>query len=78
MNCEEARILVHALADGELDAGHAREVEAHVAQCAACAAALAAAREVKERLRAAPLGFAVPASLSATRRLRSGASMSRQ
>ena len=65
MTCEEARILVHALADGELDAGHAREVEAHVAQCEACAAELAAAREMKQALRAAPLGFAVPASLSA-------------
>ncbi|HET9619288.1 MAG TPA: anti-sigma factor [Pseudolabrys sp.] len=65
MNCEEARILVHALADGELDAGHAREVEAHVAQCDGCAAELAAAREMTQALRAVPLGFAVPASLSA-------------
>lgn len=65
MNCEEARILVHALADGELDAGHAREVETHVAQCKDCAAELAAAREMTQALRAAPLGFAVPASLSA-------------
>ncbi|MGN6572855.1 MAG: anti-sigma factor family protein, partial [Pseudolabrys sp.] len=48
MTCEEARILVHALADGELDAGHAREVEAHVAQCKDCAAELAAAREMKQ------------------------------
>jgi len=65
MTCEEALVLVHALADGELDAGHARDVEAHVAQCPRCAAALAAAREMKERLRAAPLDFAVPASLRA-------------
>ena len=65
MTCEETRVLVHALADGELDAGHAREVEAHVAQCAACAAELAAAREMKQALRAQPLGFAVPASLGA-------------
>src|SRR3569623_3730483 len=65
MNCEEARILVHALADGELDAGHAREVETHVAQCKDCAAELAAAREMTQALRATPLGFAVPASLTA-------------
>ena len=65
MNCEEARILVHALADGELDAGHAREVEAHVAQCDGCAAELAAARAMTQALRAVPLGFAMPASLSA-------------
>jgi anti-sigma factor RsiW len=65
MTCEEARILVHALADGELDAGHAREIEAHVAQCDGCAAELAAAREMTQALRAAPLGFTLPASLSA-------------
>jgi len=65
MTCEEARILVHALADGELDAGHAREVEAHVAQCADCAAELAAARDMKQALRSAPLGFDAPASLRA-------------
>ena len=27
MNCAECEILLHALIDGELDAGHAREVE---------------------------------------------------
>ena len=65
MTCEEARVLVHALADGELDAGHARDVEAHVAQCAACATELAAARAMKQALRAQPLAFDVPASLRA-------------
>ena len=34
MNCDEANILLHALIDGELDAGHAREVETHIAGCA--------------------------------------------
>ena len=38
MTCDEAEILLHALIDGELDAGHAREVEAHLATCAKCAA----------------------------------------
>ncbi|MFX4864962.1 zf-HC2 domain-containing protein, partial [Acinetobacter baumannii] len=28
MTCEEAEILLHALIDGELDASHAREIEA--------------------------------------------------
>ena len=32
---------MHALLDGELDAGHAREVEAHLDTCARCAAQLA-------------------------------------
>jgi len=27
MTCDEARVLLHALLDGELDAGHAREVD---------------------------------------------------
>jgi anti-sigma factor RsiW len=30
MTCAESEILIHALLDGELDAGHAREVEAHL------------------------------------------------
>ena len=34
MNCDEASILMHALIDGELDAGHARELETHIASCA--------------------------------------------
>ena len=42
MTCDEAEVLIHALIDGELDAGHARDVEAHVAGCARCAAQLAA------------------------------------
>ena len=41
MTCEETRILLHALIDGELDAGHAREVEAHVASCPALRRAIA-------------------------------------
>lgn len=42
MNCAECEILLHALLDGELDAGHARDVEAHVADCPACAEKLKA------------------------------------
>ena len=37
MNCAESEVLIHALIDGELDAGHAREVEAHAATCRECA-----------------------------------------
>jgi anti-sigma factor RsiW len=65
MNCEDASVLVHALADGELDAGHAREVETHAASCRACAAELAAAREMKKLLAHTELGFSPPASLRA-------------
>lgn len=63
MTCDEARLLVHALVDGELDAGHARDVEAHVAGCAACAAELASCRELKQAMAAAELRYTAPASL---------------
>ncbi len=63
MTCEEARILLHALIDGELDAGHAREVEAHIAGCAACAAELAAYREMSSRIADADLRYRAPAQL---------------
>ena len=63
MTCDEAEILLHALIDGELDAGHAREVEAHIASCASCAAKLAAYRQMSQRVAAADLRFTAPASL---------------
>src|ERR1700761_6865229 len=65
MTCEEAEVLLHALIDGELDAGHAREVEAHVATCARCAAQLAAFRDLQRSLRGAELGHAAPVTLRA-------------
>lgn len=65
MTCDEARILLHALLDGELDAGHAREVEAHIASCPACAAELAAQREMQRMLADTNLRYAAPAALRA-------------
>src|ERR1700761_2923675 len=47
MTCDEAEVLLNALLDGELDAGHAREVEQHVATCARCTATLAAYRQMR-------------------------------
>jgi anti-sigma factor RsiW len=63
MNCAECEILLHALIDGELDAGHAREVEAHVAQCSGCAEKLKAFRAMRDALAAADLKETAPASL---------------
>jgi anti-sigma factor RsiW len=60
MTSDEAKILLHALIDGELDAGHAREVEDHIAGCAACAAELAAYREMSKTIAAADLRYAAP------------------
>jgi anti-sigma factor RsiW len=63
MICTETEILLHALLDGELDAGHAREVEAHVANCPRCAAQLRAYRELQQAMPAAQLHFTAPMSL---------------
>jgi len=58
MKCDEAEILLQALIDGELDAGHAREVEAHVATCAKCGALLTDYREMSKAVaNAGALGF---------------------
>jgi anti-sigma factor RsiW len=60
MTCDEAEILIHALIDGELDAGHAREVEAHVAQCPRCAASLAAYRQMSQAIASAEAALPKP------------------
>ena len=63
MTCDEAEILLHALMDGELDAGHAREVEDHLAGCARCAAQLASYREMSNSVARAGLGYTAPPTL---------------
>jgi anti-sigma factor RsiW len=63
MTCEEAEILLHAQIDGELDAGHAREVEQHIANCLQCAAQLAAYREMSEVISGADLRYTAPPEL---------------
>ena len=63
MTCAETEILLHALLDGELDAGHAREVETHLEICPRCAAQLRAYRELQQAMPAGQLRFAAPMSL---------------
>ena len=63
MTCDEAEILLHALIDGELDAGHAREVEDHIAGCPRCAAQLAAYREMSKAVAGADLRYTAPPAL---------------
>jgi anti-sigma factor RsiW len=63
MTCDDAEILLHALIDGELDAGHARDVEGHVATCAACAEKLKAFRAMRATLAEANLKETAPADL---------------
>src|SRR4051812_42907392 len=63
MTCDEAEILLHALLDGELDAGHAREVENHIAGCPRCAAQWRAFREIRTAVSEANPRYAAPPAL---------------
>ena len=63
MTCAESEILLHALLDGELDAGHARDVETQLEGCPRCAAQLRGYRELQQAMPAAQLRFAAPMSL---------------
>lgn len=64
LRCEEARLLLQAELDGELDAAGAAPLAAHVAGCAACARERAALAALSLRLRALPR-HAAPARLQA-------------
>jgi anti-sigma factor RsiW len=66
MKCEESEILLHALIDGELDAGHAREVEAHLVGCPDCAMRLQQFHELRKLMSPADLRYAAPAALRAS------------
>ena len=58
MTCDEAEILIHALIDNELDASHAREVEAHISTCPRYTAELAACRRLCEVMTMTELRYA--------------------
>jgi anti-sigma factor RsiW len=63
MNCAQCEVMLHALIDGELDAGHAIDVESHVASCAGCAEKLSAFRAMRASMARAELKESAPASL---------------
>ena len=63
MTCDEAEILIHALIDGELDAGNTRAVEEHVAGCPRCAAQLESYREMSKMIADADLRYKAPLEL---------------
>jgi anti-sigma factor RsiW len=62
--CPDKELLLHAFADGELDAGNTLALETHLAACAGCAAELAGIRQVKATLAAARPGFTAPPGLA--------------
>ena len=65
MTCDEAEILLQALIDGELDAGHARDVENHVEGCPRCAAMLKDYREMSLAMADAGVRYTAPPALRA-------------
>jgi len=69
MTCAETEILLHALLDDELDAEHARDVEAHLEGCPRCAAQLAAYREMQQAISASATQLRYTAPMSLRRRI---------
>jgi anti-sigma factor RsiW len=63
MTCDEAKVLVHALLDGELDTARTRDIEIHLATCPGCAAELADFRKMRQVLRNPDLRMAAPDAL---------------
>src|SRR5271169_3624291 len=63
MNCADCEILLHALLDGELDAGHARDVESHLASCPGCTGQLKAFGAMRAAMTAANLKETAPVHL---------------
>jgi anti-sigma factor RsiW len=63
--CPGKENLLNGLIDGELDAVHIAEIEAHIAGCAGCAKAHADLLELRAALRADDVRVTAPASLKA-------------
>ncbi len=63
MNCDETKILLHALIDGELDASHAHVVETHIAGCTDCTAQLREFQEFRKVMSSKQLQYTAPEGL---------------
>jgi len=63
MTCEESGRLLHALVDGELDAGNIHAVEAHLAICPSCAAQRRQHRELHQALAELAPRYEAPVAL---------------
>jgi len=63
MNCPQARPLIEAYADGELDAAAILELEKHIHDCPACALAWRNAQNLKKSLKQDSLFFTAPTEL---------------
>jgi anti-sigma factor RsiW len=63
VTCDEARILLHAQLDGELDAARDFELTRHIEGCADCTREFEAMRALRSRLKSGEFHFAAPAGL---------------
>jgi anti-sigma factor RsiW len=63
--CPDKELLLHGLLDGELDAANTLSCEAHLRECAGCAAEFARLQALRSRLRAPGVAFEAPAALRA-------------
>lgn len=63
MNCADARALLHAYIDGELDVARSFELERHLAGCAECRAANEIHQVMRQRVRAVAAYYPAPAAL---------------
>jgi anti-sigma factor RsiW len=63
LNCDEARALVHAYVDGELDVARSLDLERHLAGCAQCRAIYQSQLALRDGVRAAAAYTRAPADL---------------
>jgi anti-sigma factor RsiW len=63
--CTDKELLLHGLLDGELDAANTLTCEAHLNDCAECAAEFARLQALRSRLRAPGVSFEAPPALRA-------------
>jgi anti-sigma factor RsiW len=63
--CSDKEMLLHGLLDGELDAVNTLLCEAHLSECAGCAAEFARLQALRSKLRTPGVSFEAPAALRA-------------
>jgi anti-sigma factor RsiW len=64
VSCEDARLLLHAHLDGELDAARDLEVGRHLEGCAECTREFERLRAMRSRLRSGEFHYAAPPELA--------------
>lgn len=63
MTCDDARVLMHALLDDELDLAHALEIQRHIEGCPECSREFEMLAAMRFRLKDVALRFEAPARL---------------